>query len=306
MSVDNSSNYSSNFAQYEEQTYHQQQSQMYPQQVQQMTSARPTRVMQPVCGVRFQQQMQETYHQVVQPGIIETPYDAPIIDNHYQAPTQQYQHQQPLAIAAPSSSVHLDPFPMQQKQHQQHQEALPVTVPPVRAKPPTQQCQLQLQEHLALPAPQHQDTVLQIVQQPAEPVNTDQQQIQILIANSENDAVASSTPKLNETVNLNLVIDDVSNEVTVKNENSEDSINQELKKLAGNINLNINDSEEDSKNDADALIVTDRDADGDNGEKLSDQDVLNLLIHCLKLEDLQHRKKLQHCKHQECYLQNLI
>ena len=56
--------------------------------------------------------MQETYHQVVQPSIIETPYDTPIIDNHYQAPTQQRQQQQPLAIAAPSSSVHLDPFPM--------------------------------------------------------------------------------------------------------------------------------------------------------------------------------------------------
>ena len=41
VSVDNSSNYSSNFTQYEEQTYHQQQSQSqtYPQQVQQMTSA---------------------------------------------------------------------------------------------------------------------------------------------------------------------------------------------------------------------------------------------------------------------------
>ena len=41
VSVDNSRNYSSNFAQYEEQTYHQRQSQSqtYPQQVQQMTSA---------------------------------------------------------------------------------------------------------------------------------------------------------------------------------------------------------------------------------------------------------------------------
>ena len=260
--------------------------------------------MQPVCGVRFQQQMQETYHQVVQPGIIETPYDALIIDNHYQAATQQYQKQQPLAIAAPSSSVRLDPFPMQQQQHQQHQETLPVTVPPVCAEPPIQQRQLQVQEPLALPAPQHQDTVLQIVQQPAESVNTDQQQIQILIANSENGAVVSSTPKLNETVNLNLVIDDVSNEVTVKNENSEDSINQELNKLAGNINLNLNVSEEDSEHDADGEIITDEE--GDNGEKLSDQDVLNLSIHCLKPEDLQHRKKLQHCKHQERYLQNLI
>ena len=136
-------------------------------------------------------------------------------------------------------------------------------------------------------------------------MNTDQQQIQILIANSENGAVASSTPKLNETVNLNLV-DDVFNEVTVKNENSEDSINQELNKLAGNINININDSDEDSEHDADGLIVTDGDADGDNSEKLSDQDVLNLPIHCLKPEDLQRCKKLQHCKRQEQYLQNLI
>ena len=260
--------------------------------------------MQPVCGVRFQQQMQETYHQVVQPGIIETPYDIPIIDNHYQAPTQQGQQQQLLAIAAPSSSVFLDPFPMQQQQHQQHQETLPVTVPPVHAEPPIQQHQLQLQEHLALPAPQHQDTVLQIVQQPAEPVNTDQQQIQILIANSENGAVVSSTPKLNKTVNLNLVIDNVSNEVTVKDRNSEDSINQELNKLAGNINININDSDEDLEHDADGVIITD--GDGDNGEKLSDQDVLNLPIHCLKPEDLQCCKRLQHCKHQERYLQNLI
>ena len=181
---------------------------------------------------------------------------------------------------------------------------MPVTVPPVHAEPPKQQCQLQLQEHLALPAPQHQDTVLQIVQQLAEPMNTDQQQIQILIANSENSAVVSSTPKLNKTVNLNLVVDDVSNEVTVKNKNSEDYINQLLNKLAGNINININDSDEDLEHDADGVIITD--GDGDNGEKLSDQDVLNLLINCLKTEDLQCHKKLQHCKHQERYLQNLI
>ena len=68
----------------------------------------------------------------------------------------------------------------------------------------------------------------------------------------------------------------------------------------------LNDSHEDSEHDADGLIVTDGDADGNNSEKLSDQDVLKHPIHCLKPEDLQHCKKLQHCIHQERYLQNLI
>ena len=42
-----------------------------------------------------------------------------------------------------------------------------------------------------------------------------QQQIQIVIANLnvENGALASSTPKLNKTVNLNLLVDDVSSKV---------------------------------------------------------------------------------------------
>ena len=83
---------------------------------------------------------------------------------------------------------------------------------------------------------QYQEVVPQLLQQPAESVDT-QQQIQIVIANpnSENGALASSTPKLNEAVNLNLVDEDVSNEITVKNENADDSLDADIARLA-NIN----------------------------------------------------------------------
>ena len=79
---------SSNYSQYEEQTFCQQQTQAYSQSGQVM---QPMQSMRTGGQLRYQQQMQESYQQLVQPGMIDQPYE--VIDAQYQAPPQQRQLQ---------------------------------------------------------------------------------------------------------------------------------------------------------------------------------------------------------------------
>ena len=74
---------------------------------------------------------------------------------------------------------------------------------------------------------------------------------------TENGALASSTPKLNETVKLNLLVDDVSNEVTLKNESdkSVENIDIDLSRMEKDINLNINASDDEEDSDDGQLAV---------------------------------------------------
>ena len=290
LSVDNS-----NYAQYEEQTY-QHQSQSYPQPqpmqvqvqlLQQLVHAQPVRG-----AVRLQQQCsQETFQQVIQPSPV-------FIDPEYQGYNQvadsqfgiQRQQQQNTLAIEPAPSA---PAPAAaQIQHQQQPLALQVA--PSAPVAPAIQCQQQI---VALP----QGTQEQMFDQQS----TDGvQQIQIVItdAESENGAVGTSTPKSNKTCNVNLIVDDVQNEVTVKNE--KDTIDKDISRLANEIDLKLND--DDDYGDLDQ----DQDLDSDPHKKkvgrLSDEDVLKLPIQYLKPDDLEHQKKLQHCKWQQHYLKNLV
>ena len=83
-------------------------------------------------------------------------------------------------------------------------------------------------------------------------------------------------------MNLNLVVEDVSNEITVKNENANDSLDADISRLAANIN------QSDDKSDHDFDV----DMDADTNDRLSDKDVLNLPIQYFKPQDLECRKKL--------------
>ena len=78
----------------------------------------------------------------------------------------------------------------------------------------------------------------------------------------ENGALASSMPKLNKTVKLNLLVDDVSNEVTVKNESdkSVENIDVDLSRMAKDINLNINASDEEDSEDGELAVRLDPDS----------------------------------------------
>ena len=287
LSVDNS-----NYAQYEEQTY-QHQSQSYPQPqpmqvqvqlLQQLVHAQPVRG-----AVRLQQQRsQETFQQVIQPSPV-------FIDPEYQGYNQvadsqfgiQRQQQQNTLAIEPGPSA---PAPVAaQIQHQQQPLALQVAPSAPVA-----------------PVIQHQQQIVALPQGMQEQSTDGVQQIQIVITDpeSENGAVRTSTPKSNETYNVNLIVDDVQNEVTVKNE--KDTIDKDISRLANEIDLKLNDDDDDDYGDLDQ----DQDLDSDPHKKkvgrLSDEDVLKLPIQYLKPDDLERRKKLQHCKRQQRYLKNLV
>ena len=142
-----------------------------------------------------------------------------------------------------------------------------------------------------------------------------QQQIQVVIADPDasNGAVGRSTQKSTETLNLNLIVDEipnVQNEVTVKGE--EQAVERDISALARNINVKLNDDNVDADYDdgdilaLDVIGMNDDDKDKSKVRRLSDEEVLCLPLQYLKTEDLAHCKKLQHCQHQERYLKKLV
>ena len=142
-----------------------------------------------------------------------------------------------------------------------------------------------------------------------------QQQIQVVIADPDasNGAVGRSTQKSMETVNLNLIVDEipnVQNEVTVKGE--EQSVERDISALARDINVKLNDNKGDDDYDdgdildLDVVGMNEDDEDKNKVRKLSDEEVLCLPLQYLKPEDLACHKKLQHCRCQERYLKKLV
>ena len=193
-------------------------------------------------------------------------------------------------------------------------EPAPSAPAPVPAQIQCQQQPLALQvapSAPVTPAIQHQQQIVALPQGTQEQMFDQQstdgvQQIQIVITDPEfqNGAVETSTPKSNETYNVNLIVDYVQNEVTVKNEN--DTIDKDISRLANEIDLKLNDDDDDNYGDLDQ----DQDLNSDPHKKkvgrLSDEDILKLPIQYLKPDDSECQKKLQHCKWQQCYLKNLL
>ena len=225
---------------------------------------------------------------------------------------RQQQVQQPLAIENPVLPVATAPAPtplaavsiadhQQQEQHQAYILQTPV-VSVAHSAPVVRHQQLQQQQNLAL-APKQEQLIIEQQQQNELLTDNMQQQIQVVIADPDasNGAVGRSTPKSTETVNLNLIVDEipnVQNEVMVKGE--EQSVERDISALARDINVKLNDNKGiDDYDDGDILDLdvvgmNDDDEDKNKVGKLSDEEVLCLPLQYLKPEDLAHCKKLQH------------
>ena len=301
---------SNNCSQYEEQTYQQQsygqtvcpalqRVQVQPSPVRlhqpQDTFQQMVSYNQPEAQVELQQQQVQQHQQCqFQPqrlAIEPSPAPLPIV-HRQQQPQQLISIENPVVPAAISLSE------TQQEQHQSYM----VQAPAVSVASSAPVLRHQQQHHQAIALPQ-QEQLLQIVEQEQEqPIDNTQQQIQIVIANPDapNGAVGRSTPKLGETVNLNLIVDDVQNNITVK---QEESLDKDISALASGINLKLNEDSPDDEDVGDFLEVggsvntdaADEDRNQNKVRRLSDDDVLNLPIQYLKMEDLAHRKKLPHC-----------
>ena len=245
---------------------------------------------------QFQQRQQHRLQPQPQPQpqpqclAIEPSPAPPPIAHYQQQPQQLIAIENPVVPAAISSDT-------QQQQHQSYM----VQAPAVSVASSAPVVRRQQQHHQAIALPQ-QEQLLQIVEQEQEqPIDNTQQQIQIVIANPDapNGAVGRSTPKSGETVNLNLIVDDVQNNITV---NQEESLDKDISALASGINLKLNEDSPDDDDVGDFLELggsvndaADEDRNQNKVRRLSDDNVLNLPIQYLKQEDLAHHKKLQHC-----------
>ena len=155
-------------------------------------------------------------------------------------------------------------------------------------------------------------SVAQITQQQQQ-----QQPIQLIIDTShlqpKDDSVsnisraqATSTPKPDQTVKLDVIIDpdkSVDNEVTIamqNNNNDDDGVDNDLLHIASNVHMDDTD-DEDLLNSFLGESKT-----STSKSNLSDEDVVNLPIELLKPEDQSRRKRLLQCQRQRRYLENLI
>ena len=155
-------------------------------------------------------------------------------------------------------------------------------------------------------------SVAQITQQQQQ-----QQPIQLIIDTShlqpKDDSIsnisraqATSTPKPDQTVKLDVIIDpdkSVDNEVTIamqNNNNDNDGVDNDLLHIASNVHMDDTD-DEDLLNSFLGESKT-----STSKSNLSDEDVVNLPIELLKPEDQSHRKRLLQCQRQRRYLENLI
>ena len=158
-----------------------------------------------------------------------TPLAAVSIADHQ----QQQQHQAYILQTPVVSVAHSAPVVCRQQLQQQHQ-----------------------QQNLAL-APKQEQVIIEQQQQNELLTDNMQQQIQVVIADPDasNGAVGRSTPKSTETVDLNLIVDEipnVQNEVTVKGE--EQSVERDISALARDINVKLNDNKgDDDYDDGDIL-----------------------------------------------------
>ena len=119
-------------------------------------------------------------------------------------------------------------------------------------------------------------------------------------------AQATSTPKPDQTVKLDVIIDpdkSVDNEVTIamqNNNNDDDGVDNDLLHIASNVHMDDTD-DEDLLNSFLGESKT-----STSKSNLSDEDVVNLPIELLKPEDQSRRKRLLQCQRQRRYLENLI